>query len=46
MFQRLAERMPDIQLANEESLPFRASNFIVGPEGMPVTFSPSAPVGG
>ena len=46
MFQRLAERMPDIQLANEESLPFRASNFIVGPEGMPVTFSPSAPLSG
>ena len=45
MFQRLAERMPDIQLANDEPLPWRASNFIVGPEEMPVTFSPSAPVG-
>ena len=46
MYQRLAERMPDMQLANDEPLPFRASNFIVGPEGMPVTFTPSAPVGG
>ncbi len=46
MFQRLAERMPDIELANDDPLPFRASNFIVGPEGMPVTFTPSAPVGG
>ena len=46
MFQRLAERMPDIQLANEDLLPFRASNFIVGPEGMPVTFSPSATLSG
>ncbi|WP_420639226.1 cytochrome P450 [Candidatus Poriferisocius sp.] len=45
MFQRLAERLPDIELANDEPLPFRASNFIVGPEGMPVTFTPSAPVG-
>ncbi len=45
MFQRLAERMPDIQLAGEEPLPWRASNFIVGPEAMPVTFTPSAPVG-
>ncbi len=45
MFQRLAERMPDMQLAGEEPLPWRASNFIVGPEAMPVTFTPSAPVG-
>ena len=44
MFQRLAERMPDIQFANDEPLPWRASNFIVGPEAMPVTFTPSAPV--
>ncbi len=45
MFQRLAERMPDIELANDEPLPWRASNFIVGPEAMPVKFTPSAPVG-
>ncbi len=45
MFQRLAERMPDMHLASEDPLPFRASNFIVGPEGMPVAFTPSAPVG-
>ena len=46
MFQRLAERMPDIQLASDEPLPWRASNFITGPEEMPVTFTPSAPMGG
>ncbi len=45
MFQRLAERMPDMQLATDDPLPWRASNFIVGPEEMPVTFTPSAPVG-
>ncbi|MDE0116487.1 MAG: cytochrome P450 [bacterium] len=45
MFQKLAERMPDIHLASDEPLPWRASNFIVGPEGMPVAFTPSAPVG-
>jgi hypothetical protein len=26
-------------------LPYRASNFIVGPEAMPVRFTPTSPVG-
>ncbi len=41
MFERLFDRLPDLQLANEEPLPFRASNFIVGPEAMPVKFTPA-----
>jgi cholest-4-en-3-one 26-monooxygenase len=45
MFERILTRLPDLQLATDEPLPYRASNFIVGPEAMPVTFSPTAPVG-
>lgn len=44
MFQKIFERMPDLELANDEPLPFRASNFIVGAEAMPVKFTPSAKV--
>lgn len=42
MFEQLMERLPDIELAKGAELPFRASNFIVGPESMPVTFTPTA----
>lgn len=42
MFSRLLDRLPDIELANDEPLPYRNSNFIVGPEAMPVTFTPSS----
>jgi len=42
MFDVLFRRLPDLEPANEEALPFRASNFIVGPEAMPVRFTPSA----
>jgi len=45
MFDRILTRLPDLQLASDAPLPYRASNFIVGPEAMPVTFSPTAPVG-
>ena len=45
MFERLLTRLPDIELATGEPLPYRASNFIVGPESMPVRFTPTAPVG-
>ena len=45
MFDRLLTRLPDIELAADEPLPYRASNFIVGPESMPVRFTPTAPVG-
>ncbi len=45
MFDRLLTRMPDLSLVAPETLPRRPSNFISGFEAMPVTFSPSAPVG-
>ena len=41
MFTELLARLPDIELATAEPLPFRASNFIVGPEAMPVRFTPA-----
>jgi cytochrome P450 family 142 subfamily A polypeptide 1 len=43
MFERLAERLPDLDLATDEPLPKRPSNFISGFEAMPVRFTPSAP---
>src|SRR5262249_16890510 len=39
MFDELLRRLPDIELATDDTLPFRASNFIVGPEAMPVRFT-------
>jgi cytochrome P450 family 142 subfamily A polypeptide 1 len=42
MFDRLCERMPDIELADSTPLPYRASNFISGPEAMPVQFTPTS----
>ncbi|MGI9603427.1 MAG: cytochrome P450 [Acidimicrobiales bacterium] len=45
MFRRLMERLPDITLADDTPLPYRASNFISGPEAMPVVFTPIEPVG-
>jgi len=45
MFSELLTRLPDVELATTDPLPFRHSNFIVGPEAMPVRFTPSAPVG-
>jgi cytochrome P450 family 142 subfamily A polypeptide 1 len=43
MFGELLRRLPDLELAGEDPLPYRASNFIVGPEAMPVRFTPAAP---
>jgi cytochrome P450 family 142 subfamily A polypeptide 1 len=45
MFSELLRRLPDLELVSEDPPPFRASNFIVGPEAMPVRFTPSEPVG-
>jgi cytochrome P450 family 142 subfamily A polypeptide 1 len=39
MFDELLQRLPDIELAGDP-LPRRASNFISGPEAMPVRFTP------
>jgi cytochrome P450 family 142 subfamily A polypeptide 1 len=44
MFSELLRRLPDIELDTDEPLPYRASNFIVGPEAMPVRFTPSPPL--
>jgi cytochrome P450 family 142 subfamily A polypeptide 1 len=40
MFEELLLRLPDLELASEDPLPMRVSNFIVGIEKMPVTFAP------
>jgi len=40
MFSELFRRLPDIHLAGDP-LPRRASNFISGPEAMPVEFTPA-----
>ena len=40
MFEELLRQLPDIELATDEALPLRPSNFIVGIESMPVVFSP------
>jgi cytochrome P450 family 142 subfamily A polypeptide 1 len=42
MFTELLRRLPDLQLATNDPLPRRASNFVSGLEAMPVTFSPVA----
>jgi len=44
MFRQVLERLPDLELVDEPG-PRRASNFISGPEHMPVRFTPTAPVG-
>jgi cholest-4-en-3-one 26-monooxygenase len=44
MFSELLRRLPDLHLAGPAE-PRRASNFISGPEAMPVEFTPVAPVG-
>jgi len=45
MFDRLLDRLPDLALASDAELPKRAANFVSGYETMPVTFTPTAPVG-
>src|SRR5919109_1185787 len=45
MFDELLRRLPDLRLADGAEVPYRASNFITGPEAMPVEFTPVAPVG-
>jgi cytochrome P450 family 142 subfamily A polypeptide 1 len=45
MFERLFDRLPDLALADDVEPPKRNANFVSGYEEMPVTFSPTAPVG-
>ena len=41
MFEELLRALPDIELATQDPLPLRNSNFIIGIEEMPVTFTPA-----
>jgi cytochrome P450 family 142 subfamily A polypeptide 1 len=45
MQERLLQRLPDLRLASDAALPLRPANFVSGLEQMPVTFTPTAPVG-
>jgi cytochrome P450 family 142 subfamily A polypeptide 1 len=45
MFDRLLARLPDLALAVDTELPRRAANFVSGYDEMPVTFTPTQPVG-
>ena len=45
MFDRLLDRLPDLALATDVEPPKRAANFVSGYETMPVTFTPTDPVG-
>lgn len=45
MFERLLDRLGDLQLADAGEPAYRAANFVSGYESMPVTFTPTAPVG-
>ncbi len=40
MFDELLRRLPELELATDEPLPLRPSNFITGIESMPVEFEP------
>ena len=45
MFERLLERLPDLQLADDAEPHHRPANFVSGYESMPVRFTPTAKVG-
>nr|WP_305853108.1 cytochrome P450 [Aquihabitans sp. G128] len=45
MFEQLLKRLPDLQLAAVDEPHFRPANFVSGYESMPVTFTPTAPIG-
>jgi cholest-4-en-3-one 26-monooxygenase len=45
MFDRLLDRLPDMEMAEAGEPGYRAANFVSGYEKMPVRFTPTAPVG-
>ena len=45
MFERLLERLGDLELVHAEEPAYRAANFVSGYETLPVKFTPTAPVG-
>jgi cytochrome P450 family 142 subfamily A polypeptide 1 len=42
MFAEVMRRLPDLELAGPDPLPYRESNFVSGLESMPVRFTPTA----
>jgi cytochrome P450 family 142 subfamily A polypeptide 1 len=44
MMRKVLERLPDIELSSDATLPLRAANFVSGLEKMPVVFTPSKPL--
>jgi hypothetical protein len=44
MLTRVLQRPPDLRLASGAESPLRPANFVSGPESVPVTFIPSAPL--
>lgn len=44
MTSRILKRLPDLRLADGAEVPLRAANFVSGPEGMPVVFTPTTRV--
>ncbi|TVY00852.1 cytochrome P450 [Mycolicibacterium porcinum] len=45
MMRKVLKRLPDLELATDARLPLRAANFVSGLEKMPVTFTPTRPLG-
>ena len=45
MFDRLLERLPDLELVEPTEPAYRPANFVSGYEHLKVTFTPTAPVG-
>ena len=44
MTHKILQRLPDLRLADDSTLPLRPANFVSGLEAMPVVFTPSKPV--
>jgi cytochrome P450 family 142 subfamily A polypeptide 1 len=45
MTKRIIDRLPDLRLAEGAAVPLRAANLVVGPESMPVVFTPTTRLG-
>lgn len=44
MLRKIVQRLPDLRLVDDSTLPLRPANFVSGPEAMPMVFTPTAPV--
>ncbi|MFM7534449.1 MAG: cytochrome P450 [Acidimicrobiales bacterium] len=45
LFEELLRRLPDVELATDDTLPMRRGNFVLGLESVPVRFTPGRPDG-